>query len=111
MGIEWSRPVSQHSDWLRFYTNISVGWRSEKLLEEASPLGEESTTVDRGVLVAGLGIEIFATPLGNRWQHSLRFGATGWKPSSSATVTVGATPFTIHQAGAAIVAAWTIDYH
>ena len=111
LGIEWSRPLSQRSDWLRFYVNISGGWRSEKLLEEASPLGEESTTVDRGVLVAGLGIEIFATALGNRWQHSLRFGATGWKPSSSATVIVGGTPFTIHQAGAAIVAAWTIDYH
>ena len=111
LGIEWSRPVSQRSDWLRFYANISAGWRSEKLLEEESPLGEESTTVDRGVLVAGLGIEIFATPLGNHWQHSLRFGATGWKPSSSATVTVGATLLTIHQAGAAIVAAWTIDYH
>ena len=110
LGIEWSRPFSERSDWLRFYTNFSAGWRSEKLLGNASLFDEESAAIDRGVFVAGLGIEVFATPLGNRWQHSLRFGATGWKPSSSATVTVGGIPSTIHQAGAVIVAAWTIDY-
>ncbi len=111
LGIEWSRPVSDRYDWLRFYVNLSAGWRSEKLLGRASLFGEESAAIDRGVVVAGLGVEIFATPLGNHWQHSLRFGATGWQPSSSATVTVGGTPLTIHQAGASIVAAWTIDYH
>lgn len=110
LGIEWSRPIANGYDWLRFYANLSAGWRSEKLLGRASLFGEESTTVDRGVAVAGLGVEIFAAPLGNRWQHSLRFGVTGWKPASSATVTVGGTPSKIQQPGASIVAAWTIDY-
>ena len=111
LGIEWSRPLSNRYDWLRFYANVSAGWRSEQLLGSTSLVGEESTTIDRGVIVAGLGVEIFATSLGNHWQHSLRFGATGWKPSSSASVTVGGTPSTIQQTGASIVVAWTIDYH
>ncbi len=111
LGIEWSRSIGNRYDWLRFYANLSAGWRSEKLLGRASLFGEEAAAIDRGVVVAGLGVEIFATPLGNRWQHSLRFGVTGWRPASSATATVGGTPSTIHQAGASIVAAWTIDYH
>jgi hypothetical protein len=111
VGVEWSRAVTDNYDWLRFYGNVSGGWRSEQLLGRATLLGEESTAIDRGVLVVGMGLEIDATRFGTHWRHSLRFGVTGWKPSSAADVSVGGAPSTIQEPGVSLVLAWTIDYH
>jgi hypothetical protein len=111
VGIEWSRALGNEYSWLRFYTNLSAGWRSEQLLGEAALLGEKSSAVDRSVLVAGAGVEVDATRLGSHWRQALRFGVTGWKPSSSASVSIGGQPSTIQESGASIVVAWTLNYH
>jgi len=111
LGLEWSRPVTRQIDWLRFYTSASIGWRREQLLGREELLGEDSESVDRGVLLAETGLEFDAARLSRRSRFKLRFGVTGWRPTSDAVVDVGATTATIQKPGASIVLGWVFAFH
>ena len=111
VGNEWSRPVSQELQWLRFYTNVGGGWRREQLLGRAVRSGQESDAVDRVVLVAEGGIEVDAAELSEQLGFRLRLGVTGWLPLSDAAVNIGNTIEVIQRADASIVAGWVLSWH
>ena len=111
LGLEWSRRVTAQVDWLRFYANSGIGWRSEQLLGREELLGERSESVDRAVLLAETGLEFDAARLSRRIRLRLRLGVTGWRPSSNAIVDVGGTAVTIQEPGASIAVGWVFTYH
>ena len=111
LGLEWSRPITDQIEWLRVFTNVGAGWRSEQLLGRNELLGEKSSSVDRGVLLAETGLEFDAARLSSRLRLRLRFGVTGWLPMSSETVDLGGTTATIQKPGASIVVGLVVAYH
>ena len=111
LGLEWSRPITDQIDWIRFYINAGAGWRSEQLLGREELQGEQSARVDSGVLLAESGLEFDAAKLSRHTRLKLRFGATGWRPFDDAIVDLGGTPATIQQPGASIVLGWVVAYH
>lgn len=111
LGLEWSRPVTQQAHWLRFYTNTGIGWRREQLLGREELLGENSESVDRGVLLAETGLEFDAARLSRHSRFKLRFGVTGWRPASDADVVVGGTAATIQEPGVSIALGWVFTFH
>lgn len=110
LGMEWSRAILDHSDWLRFYSNAGLGWRSERLLLRDESTRGESEKVDRGVAAAEAGLEIAAAPLGERVQFKLRLGVTAWLPFGDATVAIGDTTATIQDTGASLALGWVFAY-
>ena len=111
LGIEWSRPLLHSADWLRVYTSLGAGWRSEQLLGRDLRQGQESQTVDRAVLVVDGGMEIDAAALSRHLDLRLRLGVSGWLPSSDATVDIGNTSKVIQRADASILAALVVSWH
>lgn len=110
-GLEFSRPISISAPWLRFYTAGSVGWRSEQLSGRGDLAGIRSTSYDRAVLQADVGVEIDAAQIRSNWRHSLRLGVSGWLPASSVTVVDDGLVSELHQPGAAIAVVWSFNYH
>ena len=111
LGLEWSRPVARQAEWLRLYTNAGIGWRREQLLGREELLGENSESVDRGVLLAEAGMEFDAARLARHSRFKLRLGVTGWRPTSDADVVVGGTAATIQEPGASIALGWVFTFH
>lgn len=109
-NLEWSRPLREATDWLRFYGGIGTGIRTERLIGRGELSGQRAERITRGVLVGDIGLEVLATGIGERLSHTLRLGVTGWLPSSSATVTIGADTSEIQRPGVSVVAAWTLSY-
>ena len=110
-GLEWSRRVTERIDWLRYFASAGAGWRSEQLLGREELRGEESASIDRGVLLLETGFEFDAARLSQRSRLKLRLGVTGWRPTSDAVVDVGGTTATIQEPGASIVVGWVFSYH
>jgi len=111
LGLEWSRRITERIDWLRFFASAGAGWRSEQLLGREELLGEESASIDRGVLLLETGFEFDAARLSKHSRLKLRLGVTGWRPTSDAVVDVGGTTATIQKPGASIVVGWVFTYH
>jgi hypothetical protein len=111
LGLEWSRRVTERIDWLRYFASAGAGWRQEQLLGREELRGEESTSIDRGVLLLETGLEFDAARLSRRSRFKLRLGVTGWRPTSDALVDVGGTTSTIQKPGASIVVGWVFAYH
>lgn len=111
LGLEWSRSLATHLDWLRFYANSSVGWRSEQLLGREALLGEQSQSIGRAVLLLETGFEFDAARLSRRSRFRLRLGVSGWRPTSDAVVTIGGIPSTIQKPGASVAIGWVFTYH
>lgn len=111
LGLEWSRRVAEQIDWLRFFANAGAGWRSEQLLGREGLLGEESASVDRGVLLFETGFEFDAAQLSRRSRLKLRLGITGWRPTSDAVVNIGGATETIQNPGASVAVGWVFTYH
>ena len=110
-GLEWSRPITGRTDWLRYFVSAGAGWRSEQLLGREALLGEESASIDRGVVLLETGVEFDAARLSKRSRFKLRLGVTGWRPTSDAVVDVGGTTATIQEPGASIVVGWVFAFH
>lgn len=110
-GLEFSRPMSPSSPWLRFYSAASLGWRREQLIGEGDLAGVRSESADKAVLQADIGIEIDTTSIRSNWRHSLRFGLSGWLPTESVVVTDGGLPSELQRAGASVAVLWTFDYN
>ena len=81
------------------------------MLGREALLGEESASIDRGVLLLETGLEFDAARLSQRSRFKLRLGVTGWRPTSNAVVDVGGTTSTIQKPGASIVVGWVFTYH
>lgn len=111
IGLEWSRRVTERIDWLRYFASAGAGWRSEQLLGREELRGEESASIDRGVLLLETGVEFDAARLSTRSRLKLRLGVTGWRPTSDAVVDVGGTAARIQEPGASIVVGWVFTYH
>ncbi len=111
LGLEWSRRINEQIDWLRFFANAGAGWRSEQVLGREELRGEESASVDRGVLLAETGFEFDAARLSRHLCLKLRFGVTAWRPTSDAVVDIGGTAVTIQKPGASVVIGWVFTYH
>lgn len=110
LGLEWSRRIVDHAEWLRFYSNAGLGWRSEQLLLRDEGARDESERIDRGVVVAEAGLEFAAAPLGERVDFKLRLGATAWLPIDDAVVAIGDTSETIQDSGASLTLGWVFTY-
>ena len=111
LGLEWSRRITEPIDWLRYFASAGAGWRREQLLGREELRGEESASIDRGVLLLETGLEFDAARLSRRSRFKLRLGVTGWRPTSDALVDVGGTTSTIQKPGASIVVGWVFTYH
>ena len=111
LGLEWSRSLATHLDWLRFYANSSVGWRSEQLQGREALLGEQSQSIGRAVLLLETGFEFDAARLSRRSRFRLRLGVSGWRPTSDAVVNIGGIPSTIQKPGASVAIGWVFTYH
>lgn len=111
LGLEWSRRITEQIDWLRYFASAGAGWRREQLLGREELLGEESASIDRGVLVLETGVEFDAARLSERSRFKLRLSITGWRPTSDAVVSVGGTAATIQEPGASIVVGWVFTWH
>ena len=57
-GVEWSRPLA--TDWLRFYSNLGAGARSERLLLRSDDERDESGSELRAVASVETGLEFDA---------------------------------------------------
>jgi hypothetical protein len=110
LGMEWSRRIVEHSEWLRFYSNAGLGWRSERLLLRDENARGESEKVDRGVAAAEAGLEFAAAPLGDRVQFKLRLGVAAWLPFDDAVVEIGEVSETIQESGASLALGWVFAY-
>lgn len=111
LGLEWSRRVAEQFDWLRFFASAGAGWRREQLLGREELRGEESASIDRGVLLLETGFEFDAARLSKRSRFKMRLGVTSWRPTSDAVVDIGGTPAIIQEPGASIVVGWVFTYH
>ena len=110
-GLEFSRHVDDGPDWLRFYTSVGAGYRSEQFVGRGTLDGIRSGSIGKAVLQADVGVEIDATKIQSNWRHSLRFGVTGWLPAETVSVQTGNSFTKLHEPGASITVIWAFNYH
>ena len=107
-GYEIARTFSSPA-WLAWYTNASLGARSERLSGRATLTGQSADAVESAVVAAEAGIEIDAARLSQHWLFRLRLGVSGWYPFSSESAQIGAEPSALLEPGASFVMGWAVS--
>jgi hypothetical protein len=87
-GLEWEQTVTDNGPWTTAYASLGAGVRSEQLIGDGDRLGQHSDTVNRGVLLLGLGLRLHAADISERWRYRLQLGLAASLPVNDATIDI-----------------------
>jgi len=97
-GVEWEKPFGARNGWASVYGSLGVGWRQERIFAyENKRVSEQSDTVSRGALLAGLGLRFDAGELINRLNFRIQIGLSAWLPFSDARLDMGGEIFRVQR--------------
>ena len=68
------------------FVSAGAGWRSEQLTGDLRLKGENSETVNRGVIIADGGLRWGTSGRGENWSLGIQTGVSLWVPTRDATV-------------------------
>jgi hypothetical protein len=108
-GVEWERPLGAHDGWMSVYSSLGAGWRQERVFAyENKRVSEQSDTVSRGAVLAGLGLRFDSGELISRLNFRIQLGLSAWIPFSDAQLDMDGETFRVQRPLAAITLGLTL---
>ena len=96
-GLEWEGTISDNGPWTSAYASLAAGMRREQLLGDGPRMGEESGSVNRGVLLLAVGLRVHAATMSNSWRYRLQLGLHAALPVGDATLEIGEESFQVQE--------------
>lgn len=96
-GVQWERTLGNGGPWTSVYASVGAGMRREQLLGDGSRLGEQSGSVNRGVVLLGLGMRFHAASMGSRWRHRLQLELNASLPVEDAQLRLQSETFQVQE--------------
>ena len=94
-GLEWEGTISDNGPWTSAYASLVAGMRREQLLGDGLRVGEESGSVNRGVLLLAVGLRVHAATMNNSWRYRLQLGLNVTLPMGDAALQIGEESFQV----------------
>ena len=108
-GVEWEKPLGAHDGWLSVYSSLGAGWRQERVFAyENQRVREQSDSVSRGAVLAGLGLRFASGELISRLNFRIQLGLSAWIPFSDAQLDMEGETFRVQQPMAAVTLGLTL---
>lgn len=108
-GVEWEKPLGARDGWVSVYSSLGAGWRQERVFAfENKRVSEQSDTVSRGAVLAGLGLRFDSGELISRLNFRIQLGLSAWIPFSDAQLDMEGETFRVQQPAAAVTLGLTL---
>jgi hypothetical protein len=108
-GVEWEKSLGVRDGWASIYGSVGAGWRQERVFAyENKRISEESDTVSRGALLAGLGLRFDTGELISRFNFRIQLGLSAWIPFSDASLDMDGESFRVQRPSYAITLGLTL---
>ena len=97
-GVEWEKRLGTNESWVSVYSSLGIGWRQERVFAyENKRVSEQSDTVSRGALLAGLGLRFDSGEIMSRLNFRIQMGLSAWLPFSDARLDMGGETFNVQR--------------
>ena len=108
-GLEWERTLGNNGPWTSAYASVGAGMRREQLVGDGPRIGDESGSVDRAVVLLGLGMRFHAASMGESWRYRLQLGLNASLPVSDATLALQTDNFRVQEPQIALLLGMSFD--
>jgi hypothetical protein len=108
-GVEWEKPLGAHDGWVSVYSSLGAGWRQERVFAyENKRVSEQSDTVSRGAVLAGLGLRFESGEFISRLNFRIQLGLSAWIPFSDAQLDMEGETFRVQRPMVAVTLGLTL---